>query len=109
MKNALTTYALQVHLQVDRREVLDECLTELREMPRLQVLSITVGSFILDERQMAVLGAMPLADLRLLSQVLLSLLSLPLPHIPSCQFPVFVFPVRIGFVASYQSHDVKVP
>jgi hypothetical protein len=75
MKNALTTYALQVHLQVDRREVLDECLTELREMPRLQVLSITVGSFILDERQMAVLGAMPLADLRLLSQVLLSLLS----------------------------------
>lgn len=60
---------VQVHLQVDRREVMDDCLTELREMPRLQVLSVTVGGFILDERQMSELGAMPLTDLRLLSQV----------------------------------------
>lgn len=61
--------APQVHLAVDRREVMTESVAALRALPRLRTLAVTVGSFVLDEPQMAALGAMPLADLRLVSQV----------------------------------------
>lgn len=55
-------------MTVDKADVLDEALAALRRLAPLAALSVTVGSFILDERQMGALGDMPLADLRLVSQ-----------------------------------------
>ena len=67
--NPTMLVALQVHIQVDKSETMDECLAALRSLLHLHVLSVTVASFVLDERQMAALGDLPLADLRLISQV----------------------------------------
>jgi hypothetical protein len=71
-------------VQVDKSETMDACLAALRSLRKLQVLSITVASFILDDRQMAALGGMPLADLRLVSQVHAPLI-LPLFQVAALQ------------------------
>ena len=52
---------------------MDECLAALRALRRLATLAVTVASFVLDDRHMAALGALPLADLRLVSQARLNL------------------------------------
>jgi hypothetical protein len=74
-----SSMCLQVHLQVDQPGVMDASLLALRRIPQLQVLSIAVGSFILDERQMSQLGELPVADLTLISQVYKKQPTLPRP------------------------------
>lgn len=61
--------AAQVHVAVDNGDTMDDCLAALRSLPQLSVLALTVASFVLDERQMAALGDLPLSDLRLVSHV----------------------------------------
>ena len=64
----MTGGGVQVHLQVDQPQLMDACLVPLRRMTSLLVLSVAVGAFILDERQMSQLGDLPVRDLRLISQ-----------------------------------------
>jgi hypothetical protein len=70
---------MQVHLQVDQPGVMDASLMALRRITQLQVLSVAVGSFILDERQMSQLGELPIADLTLISQAYKKQPTLPRP------------------------------
>ena len=63
--SAVTGGGVQVHLQVDRPQMMDACLVPLRRMTSLLV---AVGACILDERQMSQLGDLPVTDLRLISQ-----------------------------------------
>ena len=64
-------------MAVDRSETMDECLAALRALRRLATLAVTVASFVLDDRHMAALGALPLADLRLVSQARLDFVAAP--------------------------------
>lgn len=57
-----------VHLLVDSSPELYACLEPLWRMPALRVLDVT-AAFLLEEPQLSIIGALPLHDLRLMSQM----------------------------------------
>lgn len=58
---------VQVHLEVDRPDVLEAAVVKLRGATALRVLSISVAAVVVPRTTMALLGALPVHELHLVS------------------------------------------